>query len=114
MGGFFTALLAKFGQLASWFINLFKAVFTSAWLILQDICTWVFIESLKLVALVLNALPGADAFGALNPGQYMSSLSAETVQILGLIRIGEAFAIILAAIAIKLALQVIPFTRLGS
>lgn len=33
---------------------------------------------------------------------------------LGMIRLGEGLAIILAAIGIKLVLQVIPFTRLGS
>lgn len=114
MGGFFTALLAKFGALASWFINLFKAVFVAAWLVLQDAITWCFTEFLKLVSTVLNALPGADSFGSLNPGQYMSSLDPGTVNMLGRIRIGEAFAIILVAIGIKLALQVIPFTRLGS
>ncbi|MCF6281446.1 MAG: DUF2523 domain-containing protein [Candidatus Polarisedimenticolaceae bacterium] len=50
----------------------------------------------------------------LNPGSYFSSMPAETVQVLGQMRIGKAITIIVAAIVVKTTLQLIPFTRLGS
>lgn len=114
MGGFFTALLGKFVALATWFGNLFKAVFTAAWLLVQDMLTWAFIQFLAVIQTVLDGLPGPDAFAAFNPAQYLSGLTPEMSNMLGMMRIGECLAILLAAILIKLTLQIIPFTRLGS
>lgn len=114
MGAFFTALLAKFAALASWFGSLAVAVFAAAWLLGTDLVCWVFEGVLRLTGTLLNGLPGTDAFTALNPAQYISGAPADLVNVIGLLRVGEALAIILAAISIKLLLQLVPFTRLGS
>jgi hypothetical protein len=114
MGAMVTAILAKFVALAAWFGALATAVFAALWLFGTDLVCW-FLEGIfRVVQTVLNGLPGPDAFSALNPAQYLSGAPAELVNMVGLMRVGEGLAIILAAIAIKLVLQVIPFTRLGS
>jgi hypothetical protein len=114
MGAFFTAILAKFAALASWLGSLVVAAFAAFWLLGTDLVCWVFESVLKLTGTLLDGLPGTDAFQALNPAQYISAAPAELVNIIGLLRVGEALAIILGAISIKLLLQLVPFTRLGS
>lgn len=114
IGQFFTALLAKFGSALTWIGNLFKGVFVSLWHVVTDVFCWVFEGFLKILQGVLDALPGTQAFSLLNPAQYINGMSADMVNMIGLVRVGEGLAIILAAIAVKLVLQVIPFTRLGS
>lgn len=114
MGAFFTAILAKFAALASWIGALAKAVFVAAWLFGTDLVCWVFEGFCRLTQTLLNGLPGTDAFAALNPAQYINGAPADLVNMIGLMRVGEGLAIILGAIAIKLVLQLVPFTRLGS
>ncbi|WP_454742785.1 DUF2523 family protein [Cupriavidus necator] len=114
MGAFFSAVLAKVAALAGWLGSLAKAVFAAGWFLVTDLVCWAFQGFLGVVATVLAALPGTGAFQALNPAQYITGAPADLVNMLGLMRVGEGLAIILAAIAIKVALQVIPFTRLGS
>ena len=114
IGAFFTAMLAKFAALAAWFGALAVAAFSAFWLLGTDVVCWAFEGLLKVIASVLQGLPGPDAFAAMNPAQYVAGLPPDLVNMVGLIRLGEALAIILAAISIKLVLQVIPFTRLGS
>lgn len=114
MGAFFTVLLAKFAALAAWFGGLAVAAFAALWLLGTDVVCWLFESVLKLTQTLLNGLPGTEAFQALNPAQYISAAPAELVNIIGLLRVGEALAIILGAISIKLLLQLVPFTRLGS
>lgn len=114
MGAFFTALLAKFAALAKWFGLLAKAVFGAGWLLLTDLFCWLLVGLLGLVQTVLNSLPGPEGFSLFNPAQYINGLPPDLVNMIGLIRVGESLAIILAAILIKLTLQIIPFTRLGS
>ncbi|GAA7764753.1 hypothetical protein RN01_02215 [Cupriavidus sp. SHE] len=114
MGAFFTAVLAKFAALAGWIGSLAVAVFAAAWMFGTDLVCWAFESFLKLTQVILNGLPGTDAFAALNPAQYISAAPPELVNMIGLMRVGEGLAMILAAIGIKLVLQLIPFTRLGS
>lgn len=114
MGAFFTAILAKIVALATWFGALFKAVFVALWLFGTDLFCWVFEALLVLLQGILNTLPGPDSFQLFNPAQYVNGLPSDLVNMIGLIRIGESLAIILAAILIKITLQLIPFTRLGS
>ncbi|ALF90433.1 MULTISPECIES: DUF2523 family protein [Ralstonia solanacearum species complex] len=114
MGAAISALIAKVVGLATWFGQLAIAVFSAGWLILTDLFCWGFEGILTVLQFVLDSLPGQQAFQGLNPGQYFASMPPEVVNMLGMIRLGEGLAIILAAIGIKLVLQVIPFTRLGS
>lgn len=114
MGAFFTVLLAKFAALAAWVGALAVAAFSALWVLGTDVVCWFFESILKLITTMLNGLPGTDAFAALNPAQYINGAPADLVNMIGLMRLGEGLAIILGAIAIKLVLQLVPFTRLGS
>jgi hypothetical protein len=114
MGLFFTAILAKVVAFAAWLASLAVAVFAAVWLLGTDLGCWLLEGFLAIIQTVLESLPGVDGFALFNPAQYVSALPADVVNMVGLIRVGEALAIILAAILIKLTLQIIPFTRLGS
>lgn len=112
MGPFFTALLGKIVAFASWIGTLAVAMFAAWWLLGTDLFAWLFEQILDIVIAVLNSFDvDMELF---NPGVYISALPPDVVNMLGLIRVGEALAIVGAAIVIKVLLQLIPFTRLGS
>lgn len=112
MGAFFTAILAKIVAFAAWLIVLVLAMFVAYWLLGTDLATWVFEQILDVVILALGSID-VD-FELFNPAQYIAGLPEDVTNMIGLIRVGESFAIILAAIMVRIALQLIPFTRLGS
>lgn len=114
MGLFFTAILAKVVSFAVWLGALTVAIFAASWFLGTDLGCWMFEGFLKVIQEILTALPGTDEFTLFNPAQYINGLPGDFVNMIGLIRVGEALAIILAAILIKLTLQIIPMTRLGS
>ena len=112
MGAFFTAILLKIVNLAAWIGALVVACFAAWWLLGTDLGAWVFEQMLDVVIFALNS---ADlTFDQFNPTNYLSSLPPEMLNVLGLLHVGPALAIILGAILIKITLQLIPFTRLGS
>ncbi len=107
----FTTLFSKIAAVVQWFADLAKAVFTAAWDLLKDGVCWVFESVLQLVATVIGSVPlegitqNLAAFG---------SVPANVLEVLAALGMGTAFGIITAAIGIRLVLQLIPFTRLGS
>lgn len=112
MGAFFTAILLKIVNLAAWLILLVIAMFTAWWLLGTDLGCWLVEQLLDVAIAALNAVTfDAETF---NPGAYISSMPADVVSMLGLLRVGEALAIIASACVVKVLLQLVPFTRLGS
>jgi hypothetical protein len=111
MGAFFTAILAKFTAFAAWIAALAKSVFDAGWDMLKDGASWLFESVIDVCIAAINSLDlsGLDAYTS-----SWSGLPPEVLQVLGVLRVGEASAIIVAAILIRLALQLIPFVRLGS
>lgn len=107
-----TVILAKVAAVCAWIIALVIAMYAAWWLLGTDLGCWLFEQVLQLVISILNTV--SLDFSAFNPGQYISGLPADVVNMLGLIRVGEALAIIVAAIVVRVTLQLIPFTRLGS
>jgi hypothetical protein len=110
LGGFFSAIIAKFSAIVQWFSDLAVAVFVSLWDIFKDLYSWLFdqvmsVASTAITAIDVSALSGVGAWGA---------APAEVMNILALLGVGQAVTIITAAIGIRLALQLIPFVRLGS
>lgn len=96
---------------AEWVFGLIKAVFVAVWDMAIDAVAYVLDQLLGWVVATLNALNLA-AFDA-SIGAW-GGLPAETLNVIGLIGLGDCFAIIAAAIGIRLILQLIPFVRLGS
>lgn len=112
MGEFFSAILKKIVDFAVWIGGLAAAGFAAAFTLGKDLFSWLIEQLFDLIIWLLDQIP-LD-FEMFNPAQYISALPAEVVQMIGYIRLGEALAIIVAAIIIRIGLQLIPFTRLGS
>lgn len=104
-------LIAKLVAAVKWVGELFKAVFVAAWDFIRDAFVWIFDELLKLV---VSAMGSLDVSGMSSAGQWWGGLPSEILGMLGLVGFDIAMALIISAIGIRLVLQLIPFTRLGS
>lgn len=111
MGALFTALFAKIAAVIAWFGKLAVAVFEALWDFIRDAACWPFEQ---LMDVVVSAVQALDLSGFAGFTSAWGELPAELVNILGLLGVGHAAAIIVSAISIRLVLQLIPFTRLGS
>lgn len=99
------------GIFPDWLVNVFATLFSALVSMLKDVVLWVFEQVLDLIIYILDGFE--FDFSVFNPAQYIGGMPADVVNVVGLIRVPEAVAIILAAIGIKVILQLIPFTRLG-
>lgn len=106
----FSLVLAKISALLGWIGELFIAVFVALWDMITDVFCWGLEEILKVVASAVQAID----FNGLASYSNSTTLPAEILNILGLLGVGTAITIIITAIGIRLALQLIPFVRLGS
>lgn len=111
MAAAFTMLLAKIAAVVKWFGDLFVSVFVAIWHVVTDLVCWAFDGFLGVA---VEALADVDTSGISSYGAAWSSLPGEVINILQLLGVGEAMAIIASAITIRVTLQLIPFVRLGS
>lgn len=80
--------------------------------ILKDLFTWLFEQILTLSQ---YALSGMDSyFVALDITQYLSNIPSGLQWFMSSIGIPQSLSMIMTAVTIRLLLQLIPFTRLGS
>lgn len=98
--GWFEALFDKLDQLLNTFFDMLKDVFY-----------WVIDTVLGLAMTLLSGVMGNPE---LSLAQYFTALPPETRDVIARIGLAEALAVIAGAIVIRLLLQLIPFTRLGS
>lgn len=78
----------------------------------KDLTIWMFDSLLDIARL---ALQGTDAyFSGLNITAYTSSIPSEVSWFLNQIGVPQALTMIVTALTIRIVLQLIPFTRLGS
>lgn len=111
MASAFSMLFAKLAAVVGWFGKLFVAVFVAIWDLLSDLACWVFDGLLGIVVTAMAAIDLSELNGAFGA---WSQLPPELLNVMGLLGVGAASAIIVAAIGVRLLLQLIPFTRLGS
>lgn len=111
MGGLFTTLFAKIAAVVQWFGQLAVAVFTALWDLLRDAACWPFDQVTDIAVSAVSAL---DLTGLSQYTSSWGSLPAELINVMGLVGVGHAAAIVISAITIRVVLQLIPFTRLGS
>ena len=111
MNALFTLLFSKIAAVVAWFGALAVAVFVALADLFRDLFTWVFEQVLKIAVSALGAL---DLSALTNAAQSAGSLPGQILNILGLLGVGTAITIISAAIVVRITLQLIPFTRLGS
>ena len=97
-------------DMIQWIGQLFKDVFKAAWDIIKDAFAWL-VE--QILDVVISAVSAIDVSG-LESVQGWGELPSEVLNVLGLLGIGAASGVIVAAIGIRLVLQLIPFVRLGS
>lgn len=112
IGRFFSNLLAKLVGAVEWIGKLFVQVFIDLWEIVTDLAVWAFDAALGVAVAAIAALDVSGVQSAV--GGAWASLPGEVLNILGLIGLHYCLGIIGAAILIRLTLQLIPFTRLGS
>jgi len=98
-------------SIVEWAYKLLLDVLLAAWDIITDAFIWAIEQCLSVVQFLLSQL---DLSGLQGYSSAWGSLPSEIINALGLLGIGEASLIILASIAIRLILQLIPFVRLGS
>lgn len=110
MGSLFTLLFSKIAAVVQWFADLAVAVFVAGWDFITDGFAWAFEQILKVAVSALTVID----FSALANYTAGATLPASILNILALLGVGTAIAIIVAAITIRLGLQLIPFVRLGS
>lgn len=108
---FFSAILAKFAAVISWFGDLAVAVFQALWDFVRDAFCWPFEQ---LLDVVISALESLDTSSIDDKLFVWDGLPSEIINVLGLLGVGQASLIVVGAIGIRLVLQLIPFTRLGS
>jgi hypothetical protein len=111
MAAAFTMLFAKISAVLVWIGQLFVKCWVAMWDIARDLFCWPFEQAMKIV---LSALQGLDLSALESYAAQAGNLPSEILNILGLLGAGTCIAIIVAAIGIRLILQLIPFTRLGS
>jgi len=111
MAAGFTLLLAKIVALAVWLGELAVAVFVALWGWIRDAACWPFEQVMKIA---LKAVGALDLSGLESYASAAGNLPGEILNILQLVGAGTCIGIIVAAITVRLLLQLIPFTRLGS
>jgi hypothetical protein len=111
MGAFFSAIIAKIVGFSEWIGRLFVAVFVAIWDFIRDAATWPFEQIMEIVQ---SAAESIDVSGVSGSVGVWGQLPGEVLNVLGVLGVGTAIGIISAAILIRLGLQLIPFTRLGS
>lgn len=93
-----------------WAADLIRAIFTSAFVFLSDAFCFVIDKGLDIVKAAMDAVDVSSLSGFADGVQ----LPPEIVNVMQLAGVGTAVTIIVTAIGIRLVLQLIPFTRLGS
>lgn len=111
MGAMFTLVLSKIAAVVAWLSALAIAVFVALSDLFKDMFSWVFEQFLKVA---ISALSSLDLTGLTSAAQSAGTLPASFINILGLLGVGTAITIISAAIVVRITMQLIPFTRLGS
>jgi hypothetical protein len=107
----FTRLFSKVTQVLTWIGELWKAIFLAGWDFIKDGFCWA-LESLLKIA--VGAVQAVNVGGITENMSVWGSIPANVLEVCAALGLGTAFAIITAAIGVRLVLQLIPFTRLGS
>lgn len=103
-------------RFVNWIGDLFVSIFKAAWDFLTDVSVWLFESLFKLVADVIGGVNDTlDIAGLAAQVQSLwNQIPPSVLQVLSAIGIGSALGIVVLGILIRMALQLIPFVRLGS
>lgn len=111
MGGLFSSLLAKLTAIVAWVSDLVKAVFKAAWDMVSDAFAWVLEQLMDIAQATISVLDFTTISAHLGT---FAAIPATALEVLAASGVGTGLAIVGSAIVVRMALQLIPFTRLGS
>lgn len=111
MGAHFTTLFAKIANVIEWFGKLAVAVFKALWDFIRDAVCWPFEQLLELAVSAVEAIDTSAVSGQTG---IFGQIPAGVLEVMSAVGAGTCFAILAGALAIRFALQLIPFVRLGS
>lgn len=89
-----------------------ESLILTLWDMFKDALLFAFELVLEIVGLILEGM--GTMFAAMDLTQYIDGIPPEVANVMGLIGLGQAVGLIITAIGIRIVLQLIPFTRLGS
>ena len=102
----------KIAAIFSWIVEAVKSIFEGFLLLLKDFFLWIVDQIFTFTGTILYT--ASWDFSVFNPAAYIAGLPPEIMNMLALVRVPEALAIIISALIIRVTLQLIPFVRLGS
>lgn len=94
------------------FTDFLKAMLLTVFDMLKDVVFFIFDIFLGFVIGLFSAF--SSLFNAVNFGNAFTGLPPEVLNMLGLLGFGECLGLIVSSLVIRITLQMIPFTRLGS
>lgn len=99
-----------------WLGKMAVAVFEAAWDMLTDAFVWLLESIFKLVAEIISGVANSFALNDLKNfiTNLWSQVPVEVISVAQAIGVPSALGIVVSGIMIRLALQLIPFVRLGS
>lgn len=102
-----------FYQVVLWFFALVMAVINTFVAMLQDLVCWV-VDQFLAVAVYVMGLFNFEFLGDTSVSEAFDQLPATLVNVLWVLGLPHALVLVTIAIGIRLLLQLVPFTRLGS
>lgn len=94
-----------------WIPEAIKGAFLDLWEVVQDVFVWVLGS---LLDLGITAANGLNLSGLPSVASAWAGLPPEVIEVMSAIGLTQALSIVISAIGIRLILQLVPFTRLGS
>lgn len=94
------------------FLDILFSLVLSIFDMLKDLACFLFEGILSIVTTALSSI--GSALSTLDIVQYFSMLPEDVQNVMAIVGVNDASIIIVTAIGIRLVLQLIPFTRLGS
>lgn len=102
-----------------WLVDLFNKLLVflyqllvSLFNMLKDLFFWALEQVMEMVNMLLSGV--FALFAPVDMSQYMTSIPPTVSWVMAAVGLPQCLSIILAAITVRLMLQLIPFTRLGS
>ncbi|EMG7549831.1 DUF2523 domain-containing protein [Vibrio alginolyticus] len=102
-----------------WLVDLFNKLLVflyqllvSLFNMLKDLFFWAVEQVMEMVNMLLSGV--FALFAPVDMSQYMTSIPPTASWVMAAVGLPQCLSIILAAITVRLMLQLIPFTRLGS
>jgi hypothetical protein len=113
---FINKLWDKITKYTDWTIKVIEALVKALWDMFTDLIAWAFDQILDIIGIAIDSMyteSGADEL-IQRVSSTWDGLPLEVTMVMASIGLGTAMTMIAGALFIRILLQLIPFTRLGS